>query len=59
MTSGLSNVSIRLPMSSLRTDLPLRIFLGLFLGVFVGLFFGEPAAGLQPVADACLRLMQM
>jgi Na+/H+-dicarboxylate symporter len=40
-------------------SLSARILIGLGLGLFTGLFFGEPAAVLQPVADAYIRLMQM
>ena len=48
-------------MLTLWTELSLsaRILIGLGLGIFTGLFFGEPAAVLQPVADAYIRLMQM
>jgi len=40
-------------------SLSARILIGLGAGIFTGLFFGEPAAVLQPVADAYIRLMQM
>jgi Na+/H+-dicarboxylate symporter len=40
-------------------SLSARILIGLGIGIFAGLFFGEPAAILQPVADAYIRLMQM
>jgi len=40
-------------------SLSARILIGLGAGIFTGLFFGEPAAILQPVADAYIRLMQM
>jgi Na+/H+-dicarboxylate symporter len=40
-------------------SLSARILVGLGAGIFTGLFFGEPAAVLQPVADAYIRLMQM
>jgi len=40
-------------------SLSARILIGLGAGIFSGLFFGEPAAVLQPVADAYIRLMQM
>jgi Na+/H+-dicarboxylate symporter len=33
--------------------------IGLAVGIFAGIFFGEPAAVMQPVADAYIRLMQM
>ncbi len=41
------------------TSLSFRIISGLVLGVIVGLLIGERAAGLQIVADAWIRLMQM
>ena len=41
------------------TSLSFRIISGLILGVIVGLFVGERAEGLQIVADAWIRLMQM
>jgi Na+/H+-dicarboxylate symporter len=41
------------------SSLSARILIGLGAGIFTGLFFGEPAAVLQPVADAYIRLMQM
>lgn len=40
-------------------SLSARILTGLGIGILTGLFFGEPAALLQPVADAYIRLMQM
>ena len=40
-------------------SLSARILVGLGAGILTGLFFGEPAAILQPVADAYIRLMQM
>jgi len=40
-------------------SLSARILIGLGAGIFTGLFFGEPAAILQPMADAYIRLMQM
>src|SRR5210317_1762611 len=40
-------------------SLSARILIGLGAGLFTGLFFGEPAAILQPMADAYIRLMQM
>lgn len=41
------------------SSLSVRILTGLGLGICTGLFFGEYAAGLQPVADIYIRLMQM
>ena len=40
-------------------SLSARILVGLGAGLLTGLFFGEPAAILQPAADAYIRLMQM
>jgi len=40
-------------------SLSVRILIGLACGLATGVFLGEPAAALQPVADAYIRLMQM
>jgi len=40
-------------------SLSARILIGLGVGILAGVFFGEPAAIVQPVADAYIRLMQM
>jgi len=42
-----------------RSSLSTRIVIALILGILTGLFFGERAAGLQWMADAWIRLMQM
>ena len=51
----MSEATKRRPRFSLST----WILIGILLGVGVGLFFGEPAAALQPLGDAFIRLLQM
>lgn len=42
-----------------RFSLSTWILIGILLGAGVGLFLGEPAAALQPLGDAFIRLLQM
>jgi Na+/H+-dicarboxylate symporter/ABC-type amino acid transport substrate-binding protein len=42
-----------------RLSLSTKIVLGLVLGAAVGLFFGERVSGLQDIADAYVKLLQM
>ncbi len=47
------------PSRSVKLSLTAKILIGLGSGILTGLFFDESAAGLQIVADAYIRLMQM